>query len=57
MWLRWLTSFFKKNMVVQDIDFRMNDAACMYFTFKQDGKTAATALSPEAKKLLKYINK
>ena len=49
--------FFKKGVVVQDIDFRMNDAACMYFTFKQDGKTAATVLSSEAKKLLQYINK
>ena len=49
--------FFKKGVVVQDIDFRMNDAACMYFTFRQDGKTAATILLPEAKKLLQYINK
>mgnify|MGYP000983792604 FL=1 len=44
--------FFKKNMVFQDIDFRMNDVHCMQFTFKQEGKTVATALSPEAKQLL-----
>lgn len=49
--------FFKKDMVVQDIYFRMNDAACMYFTFTQNGIIAATVLSPEAKKLLQYINK
>lgn len=49
--------FFKKNSVAQDIDFRMNDATCMYFTFLQEGKTAATVLSPEAKKLLLDINK
>jgi hypothetical protein len=47
--------FFKKNMVVQDIDFRMNDAECMYFSFKQEGRLTATVLSPEAKQLLQSI--
>lgn len=49
--------FFKKDMVVQDIDFRMNDAMCMVFLFKQEGKIAATVLSPAAKKLLESIKK
>lgn len=49
--------FFKKNIVVQDIDCRMNDAECMYFSFKQQGKPAATVLSPQAKQLLESIKK
>lgn len=49
--------FFKQNIVVQDIDFRMNDKDCMFFTFKQEGKIAATVLSPEAKQLLETIRK
>ena len=49
--------FFKKNLVVQDIDFRMNEPACSYFTFKQDGSITATMLSPEAKHLLENIKK
>ena len=47
--------FFKKNVVLQDVDFRMNDAACMFFTFKQEGKSEATVLSPEAKEILEKI--
>jgi len=47
--------FFKKNVVLQDVDFRMNNAACMVFTFKQEGKSEATVLSPEAKELLEKI--
>lgn len=49
--------FFKKNMVVQDIDFRMNEVNCMFFTFKQEGVLVATKLSPEAKELLQSIKK
>jgi len=49
--------FFKKNMVIQDIDFRMNDVNCMFFTFKQDGAFIATKLFPEAKVLLESIRK
>ena len=49
--------FFKRNMVVQDIDFRMNDVNCMFFTFKQEEILVATTLSPEAKLLLKSIRK
>ena len=47
--------FFKKNLVVQDIDFRMNEPACSYFLFKQDGNIAATNLSSEAKHLLESL--
>ena len=49
--------FFKNNMVVQDIDFRMNDAACRYFTFKQQGELKATVLSDEASSLLQNLRK
>lgn len=49
--------FFKNNRIIQDIDFRMNDAACMYFTFKQEGKFNASVLSKEAFKLLQKIRK
>jgi hypothetical protein len=47
--------FFKNNLVVQDIDFRINDAACRYFTFKLSGELKATVLSTEAQKLLENI--
>lgn len=49
--------FFKKNMVVQDIDFRMNEPACSYFSFRQEGNIAATILLPEAKQLLENLKK
>jgi hypothetical protein len=49
--------FFKQDSVVQDIRFRMNADSCMYFTFKQDGKTVATVLSTEAKQLLESFRK
>jgi hypothetical protein len=49
--------FFKRNTVVQDIDFRMNDKDCMCFSFKQEGKIMATVLSPVAKELLETIRK
>jgi len=44
--------FFKNDIVVQDIKFRMNDDNCMLFTFIEDGKLTATAVSPAAKELL-----
>jgi hypothetical protein len=47
--------FFKMNRVIQDIDFKMNDADCMQFSFSQEGKLTATKLSPEAKKLLESL--
>jgi hypothetical protein len=49
--------FFKTNKVMQDIDFRMNDAQCMYFRFKVNGKYSSTRLSPEARQLLQSISK
>lgn len=49
--------FFKKDRVVQDIDFRMNKAYCTQFSFLMNGKIVATALSAEAKKLLETIKK
>lgn len=49
--------FFKQNVVVQDVDFRMNDSTCMFFTFKQDGKESATVLSTDARRLLRMIRK
>ena len=49
--------FFKMNQVIQDIDFQMNDANCMQFSFLLDGKIAYTGLSPEAKHLLETLRK
>jgi hypothetical protein len=49
--------FFKMNSVVQDIDFKMNDANCMYFSFLQEGKMQVTLLSPQAKQLLESLQK
>jgi hypothetical protein len=50
--------FFKKNMVLQDVDFRMNDVQCMHFSFKlRDGKKYHTTLSAEAKQFLISVNK
>ena len=47
--------FFKKNRIVQDIDFRMNKDYCNQFSFLLNGKTVATLLSAEAKKFLDHI--
>ncbi len=49
--------FFKKNRVIQDIDFGMNKADCRQFSFLMNGKTLSTALSAEAKKLLEVVKK
>jgi len=49
--------FFKQNIVVQNIDFRMNDVNCMQFSFLQEGKITATILTPEAKQLLESVRK
>ena len=49
--------FFKKSRVVQDIYFSMNKTDCRQFSFLMDGKTVATALSAEAKKLLEVVKK
>ena len=47
--------FFKMNKVIQDVDFRMGDKDCMYFTFMQLGKLEATQLSPAAKTLIESL--
>lgn len=44
--------FFKNNIVFQQVDFRMNDAGCMHFSFLLDGKLFNTELSQRAKDLL-----
>lgn len=44
--------FFKMNKVIQDIDFRMNEESCMYFSFMQDGLQQATVLSNGARELI-----
>lgn len=46
--------FFKNNLVVQDIDFRMNNdkEGCSQFSFSLDGEKGATKLSAEAARLL-----
>jgi hypothetical protein len=49
--------YFKKGMVLQDVDFRMNDVQCMYFSFMLNGELFATKLSPEAKQLLESVRK
>lgn len=49
--------FFKINKVIQDIDFRLNEAPCMYFSFIQRGKIQSTILSGEAKDLINSFRK
>lgn len=49
--------FFKRDRVVQDIDFRMSKEDCSQFSFLMNGKTVATALSAEAKKLLEAVKR
>lgn len=44
--------FFKGGIVVQDIDFRMNDELCMQFSYMLNGEHRATKLSSEIKKVL-----
>jgi len=44
--------FFKTDMVIQDIYFRMHNDACSQFTFLFDKENHASKLSAEAKKLL-----
>lgn len=47
--------FFRSNMVLQDIDFRMNDADCMHFRLKINGEWFTTKLSEEAKRFLERV--
>lgn len=47
--------FFKNNQVLQDIYFSLSQAGCMQFSFLQQGRQVATALSPEAEKILRAV--
>lgn len=49
--------FFKRDMVLKDVDFRMNDVQCMYFSFVMNDKLYNTVLSAEAKALLENVRK
>jgi hypothetical protein len=44
--------FFKGGVVLKDINFRMNDAECMHFSFVLDKNVYSTKLSGEAKAFL-----
>jgi hypothetical protein len=47
--------FFKMDKVIQDIEFRMNDAKCSHFSFMLQGKVYSTELNAEAKALLQSL--
>ncbi len=49
--------YFKRGMVLQDVDFTLRDVQCMQFSFLLNNKTYATALSPEARQLLESVKK
>lgn len=49
--------FFKKDIVLKQVDFRMNEPGCMHFSFLLDGKIYSTRLSGEAKKFLQSMNR
>ncbi len=49
--------YFKKGMVLQDVDFRMNDVQCMHFSFMLNGELLATKLTAEARQLLESARK
>jgi hypothetical protein len=48
---------FKNNRVIQDVDFRMNDAQCMHFSFIFNGKQYSTSLSTNAKEFLTTLKR
>lgn len=49
--------YFKRGVVLQDVDFRMNDVQCMHFSFLLNGQLYSTALSAEARQLLESVRK
>lgn len=49
--------YFKRGVVLQDVDFRMNDVQCMHFSFLLDGQHYSTALSAEARQLLESMRR
>jgi hypothetical protein len=48
---------FKKDTVVQNIDFSLNDVQCMHFSFLINNKLFSTQLSAEALQFIKSVNK
>lgn len=48
---------FKKDAVVQNIDFSLNDVQCMHFSFLIKNKLFSTQLSAEAQAFLLSVNK
>ena len=49
--------FFKENIVIEDVSFRMNESNCMQFSFLLNGKLFNTRLSPKAKEFLEALNR
>jgi hypothetical protein len=49
--------YFKRGVVLQDVDFRMNDVQCMHFSFLLNGQLYATSLTAEARQLLETVRK
>lgn len=49
--------FFKANAVLQDIDFRMNEADCKHFSLLLNGKLYSTKLSDKAKLFLEALKR
>ena len=49
--------FFKDNIVIQDVSFRMNEADCMHFSFSLDGLSFQTKLSANAKAFFQTVLK
>lgn len=49
--------FFKRNKVIQDIDFRMGEGDCSQFTFMLNGKYYSTVVTNTAKEMLLNIKR
>ena len=47
--------FFKNNVVLKDIDFRMGDVQCLHFSFSLNNKAYLTKLSGKAKTFLQMF--
>jgi hypothetical protein len=48
---------FKRHVVLQDINFTVNDVQCMHFSFLLNNKLYSTKLSAEALQFIKSVNK
>lgn len=48
---------FKRDVVLQDINFSVNDVQCMHFSFVLNNKLFSTILSAEALQFIKSVNK